>query len=59
MFYACFVWSNMFCARFAGECDLSEEFECNNLFCVKLTTRCDGDNDCGDMSDELNCHNGE
>ena len=32
-------------------------FQCNNLKCVKYSQVCDLINDCGDMSDELNCTN--
>uniref|UniRef100_A0A8C2Z469 ST14 transmembrane serine protease matriptase a n=1 Tax=Cyclopterus lumpus TaxID=8103 RepID=A0A8C2Z469_CYCLU len=32
-----------------------KEFQCRNQRCVKLALKCDGWNDCGDMSDELNC----
>ncbi|WP_411025445.1 LDL receptor domain-containing protein, partial [Salmonella sp. s55004] len=30
-------------------------FPCNNNKCIPLTWLCDGDNDCGDNSDEENC----
>ena len=36
------------------ECD-SSEFQCSNRQCVHSTYQCDGDNDCGDMSDEQQC----
>jgi hypothetical protein len=33
----------------------SEKFECSNGLCVPRNWVCDGDNDCNDLSDELNC----
>ena len=36
----------------------SNEFECNNgVECIKLWYKCDGNKDCSDNSDELNCDN--
>ena len=32
-------------------CDV-DEFSCNNTACIRSSFMCDGDNDCGDSSDE-------
>jgi hypothetical protein len=36
-----------------------EFFTCKNKKCIPNSFRCDGDNDCLDMSDEVNCEKGE
>lgn len=32
-----------------------EEFKCATGMCININWQCDGDNDCGDGSDEVNC----
>lgn len=35
-------------------CD-PDELECQSGSCIPASWRCDGDNDCGDLSDEQDC----
>uniref|UniRef100_A0A0K2T8A8 EGF-like domain-containing protein n=1 Tax=Lepeophtheirus salmonis TaxID=72036 RepID=A0A0K2T8A8_LEPSM len=38
-----------------GSCDDQSKFECKNKACVSWDSLCDGQNDCGDYSDEASC----
>ncbi|KAL3991483.1 enhancer of mRNA-decapping protein 4 [Sarotherodon galilaeus] len=40
---------------FTGNRACPDKFQCRNNNCIKLALRCDGWNDCGDMSDEVEC----
>jgi hypothetical protein len=37
----------------------SDEFECHNGKCIYDSWRCNGADECGDNSDELNCSDGK
>lgn len=40
-----------FSVLFLGDCD-DDQFRCGNSHCVNVDKLCDGENDCGDFSDE-------
>ena len=46
------IWTLLSTAR--SECE-PNEMKCNNGVCIMRIWKCDGDNDCGDGSDEVNC----
>ena len=37
---------------FVGPCEEENHFRCSNSRCVPSEVLCDGNNDCGDLSDE-------
>ncbi|CAH0400220.1 unnamed protein product [Chilo suppressalis] len=47
--------SNMTCPKKPGLTCGPDQFTCKNGLCVTSTWRCDGNNDCGDLSDEVGC----
>jgi len=53
-----YVASNCCCCCLCADpvtCDVGSQFTCANGRCVEKAWTCDGDNDCLDMSDELDC----
>lgn len=47
-------FQNNSCAQSANTC-APRFFNCQNKLCIPLTYRCDGEDDCGDKSDEVGC----
>lgn len=48
------MYANGTCKQINSRCS-EGHYTCNNHLCIPNIWRCDGDNDCGDYSDESNC----
>ncbi|XP_014221695.1 sortilin-related receptor-like [Trichogramma pretiosum] len=48
-------YANSTCPRVANSCAVNQ-FACDSGACIPEFWKCDGDNDCGDHSDEAQCH---
>ncbi|TSX58295.1 Sortilin-related receptor [Bagarius yarrelli] len=48
------LWNNT-CVKTEHTC-LPNQYRCSNGKCISSIWKCDSDNDCGDMSDEQECH---
>lgn len=46
---------NMTCPSKPGATCGKDQFTCKSGACIEASWRCDGNNDCGDMSDEIGC----